>query len=151
MFKIQDVASFSFLSWHCKLHKSRRRRHGCVGKIFALFEGTPADILCSVAGIAACISVAKILEERQWRFLDHLLGATSLIFLLSWYFNIASQQVLSHFVKLPWWVYSALSLVSGIYIPRLAYRYLERHRDSRWVKVTALLLGQSFRKKTRKQ
>lgn len=110
----------------------------------------PMGVVCSMAGIAACISFAMILEEKNITFLDHLTGANYIIFLLSWYFNIASQQILAHFVKLPWWVYSVLSLISGIYIPWLGYKYLERHRNSRWVKVTAFLLGQSFRKKNGK-
>mgnify|MGYP000513368156 CR=1 FL=1 len=114
---------------------------------FALFENTQAAILCSIAGIVMCISFARILEEREWGFLDHLQGANYIIFLLSWYCNVASQQVLAHFVTLPWWVHTALSLISGIYVPWLGYKYLEKHQDSRWVKVTAFLLGQSFRKK----
>ncbi len=78
------------------------------------------------AGIAMCISFAKILEHRHYTFLDHLTGTNYLIFLLSWFCNVAAQQVLSHFVVLPWWVYTLLSLISGIYIPWLAYRYLLR-------------------------
>lgn len=108
---------------------------------------TPLRPLCSLAGIAMCISFAKILEYRRYTFLDHLTGANYMIFLLSWFCNVASQQVLSHFVRLPWWVYSVLSLVSGIYIPWRAYRYLLRHRKSRWVRLTALFLGQSLKDK----
>ena len=109
---------------------------------FYAFEFTVWWPICSLLGIMMCISLAKILEDRNLRFLDHLKGATYLIFLLSWYFNVASQQVLSHFVALPWWCYSILSLITGIYVPWLAYRYLSTHRDSRWVRVTSLLLGQ---------
>lgn len=115
--------------------------------LFKLLESSSFYFLCSLAGIAMCISLAKILEERQWRFLDHLMGANYLIFLLSWYFNIASQQVLAHFVTLPWWVHTALSLISGIYVPWLGYKYLEAHQQSRWVRVTSFLLGQSFKSK----
>jgi len=118
--------------------------------LFALFSTTAAEIFCSVAGIAMCISLARILEDRDWRFLDHLMGANYIIFLLSWYCNIASQQVLAHFISLPWWVHTALSLISGIYVPWLVYKYLEKHQESRRVKVVALLLGQSFRKKNAK-
>ena len=103
--------------------------------------------LCSLAGIGMCISFAKILEHRHLTFLDHLTGANYMIFLLSWFCNVGAQQVLSHLVSLPWWVYSALSLVSGIYIPWLAYRYLLRHRNSRWVRLAAFLLGQSLKNK----
>ena len=94
--------------------------------------------------------MAKILEHRNYGFLDHLIGANYLIFLLSWYCNVASQQVLSHFVALPWWVYSVLSLVSGIYVPWLGYRYLKTHSHSRWVRVAAFLLGQNIQSGSRK-
>lgn len=115
--------------------------------LFVLLENTPAAIVCSMAGIAMCVSLSKILEARDITFLDHLMGANYIIFLLSWYCNVVAQQVLAHLITLPWWVHTALSLLSGIYIPWLAYRYLEHHQHSRWVKFTAFLLGQSFRRK----
>ncbi len=80
--------------------------------------------LCTTMGIAMCMSVSKILEKFDHTFIDHLIGANYTIFLLSWYCNIASQQVLHHFVELPWWCYSALSLFSGIYIPWAVYRIM---------------------------
>ncbi len=115
--------------------------------LFFLTEGTPWIRFCSVAGIAMCVSVAKLMERHGVTILDHLIGANYMIFLLSWYCNVATQQVLHHLIQLPWWCYTLLSLVSGIYIPWLGYRYLQSHPDSRWVRVTALLLGQSFKKR----
>lgn len=114
---------------------------------FIVFEGTSLMYICAVFGIMMCISLAKIIDRRGNKFLDRLTGANFLIFLLSWYCNVLSQQVLAHFVELPWWIYSSLSLVAGIYIPWLAYKYLERHQHSRWIRFTSVLLGQSFRKK----
>lgn len=104
------------------------------------------SLFCSFAGIIMCISFAKILATREKCFLDHLVGANYLIFLLSWYCNVLSQQVLHHYVALPWWVYSLLSLISGIYIPWLIYRYMLAHRQNRSVKVVAFLLGQNINK-----
>ena len=118
--------------------------------LFFLLEHTRWFAVCSMVGICMCVSMAKILEHRNYGFLDHLIGANYLIFLLSWYCNVASQQVLSHFVALPWWVYSVLSLVSGIYVPWLGYRYLKTHSHSRWVRVAAFLLGQNIQSGSRK-
>lgn len=112
---------------------------------FFLFEHTKLMFFCSVAGIAMCISFAKILVKKGWKLLDHLVGANYIIFLLSWYFNIAAQQVLHHLVELPWWVYTVLSLVAGIYVPWLFYRYLLRHPDSRWATFSRLFLGQNIK------
>lgn len=115
--------------------------------LFFLTENTLWIRLCSIVGIAMCISVAKLMERHGVTILDHLVGANYMIFLLSWYCNVATQQVLHHLIEFPWWCYTLLSLVSGIYIPWLGYRYLQSHPDSRWVRVTALLLGQSFKKR----
>lgn len=115
--------------------------------LFLLFEDSPLRFLCSLTGIAMCMSLARIMEERRWQFLDHLKAANYMIFLLSWYFNIAAQQVLAHFVALPWWVHTSLSLIAGIYIPWLGYKYLEKHQDNRLIRITSYILGQSFRKR----
>lgn len=115
--------------------------------LFYIGEGTWVARLGSVFGIAMCISIAKLLVKHNLTFLDHLIGANYIIFLLSWYCNVASQQVLSHYVSLPWWCYTVLSLLSGIYVPWLFYRFLQSRRGSRlWCSV-ALLLGQSLKKK----
>ena len=114
---------------------------------FMFFEGSAWMILCSITGICMCMSLAKILESRRIGVFDHLIGANYMIFLLSWYFNVATQQVLAAFVSLPWWIHTLMSLTAGIYIPYLFYRYMQSHPDSRIVRVSAYVLGQSLRKK----
>lgn len=124
----------------------------CAACWLGLFAAVESDILpwaaplCTISGIAMCISITRIMERKNITILDHLCGANYLIFLTSWFLNVLTQQVLAHFVTLPWWVHSALSLIAGIYVPWLGYRYLRTHRNSRWARITALLLGQSFRK-----
>lgn len=113
---------------------------------FFLLEHTMTFYICSLMGIVTSISISKILVRRQWKFLDHLKGANFIIFLLSWYCNVFFQQFLAHFFSLPWWIHTLLSLISGIYIPWLGYKYLERHQDSKWIRLTSTLLGQSFKK-----
>lgn len=110
--------------------------------LFFLTEGTRLTLLCSLAGIMMLLSVTRILEKRSHCALDRLVGANYMIFLLSWYCNVVCQQVLYHFLPMPWWIHSLLSLTAGIYIPWLGYRYLRSHPDSRWVRLTAFLLGQ---------
>lgn len=113
--------------------------------LFFTTENTEWFKLCSLVGIIMCISIAKIIERYKIRILDHLTGVYYMIFLLSWYCNVISQQVLHHFVELPWWCYTVLSLISGIYVPWLVYRYLENHYDKKWVRVTATILGHKFK------
>jgi hypothetical protein len=65
-----------------------------------------------------------------------------MIFLLSWYANVVSQQVLSHIIVMPWYCYSILSVALGIYIPVAIYNYLREHREHKAAKLCSLLLGQ---------
>jgi len=119
--------------------------------LFFLFEHTVWMPLCSAVGICACMSFAKILEQKKIGWLDPFLGANYLIFLLSWYFNIATQQILSKFVELPWQVHTFLSITCGFFVPWLMFRYMQRHRNSLPVRVAAYLLGQSLYKRGEKQ
>ena len=108
-------------------------------------ENTGFVTLCSLAGIMMCISFAKVLEVRGFDFLDHLIGTNYMIFLLSWYANVLCQQVTRHFVELPWWVYSIMSLVAGVYVPVLCYKLLQKHHGHKVARSAAFLLGQSFK------
>lgn len=116
--------------------------------LFIEGEGTPLRVPCALAGICMMISLTRILERRGVGILDSLVGANYLIFLLSWYLNVLCQQVLGHFVALPWYVHTLLSLAAGIFVPWLGYRYMLRHPAGRWVRISALLLGQSLKPNT---
>ena len=101
--------------------------------------------ICGLTGIGMIISVAKTLERKKIRVLDHLIGSNYMIFLLSWYFNVITQQVLSHIITLPWWIHTALSLVCGIYFPWIIYIYMQHNSHARPVKAAAFILGQSLK------
>ena len=113
--------------------------------LYFLLDDTLLMPLCSLSGIIMCVSLSKVMVSRGIRFLDHLVGANYIIFLLSWYFNVLTQQILHGFVELPWFVYTAMSLVSGIYVPWLFYRFMRTHPDNCITNLSKLLLGQSFK------
>lgn len=117
------------------------------GVSFYLFEETPLMPICSICGIIMCVALAKIMVYKNVTILDHLVGANYIIFLLSWYFNVLCQQVLHRFVEMPWPVYTGMSLLSGIYIPWLFYRYMQTHPDNYVTRFSKLLLGQSFKRR----
>lgn len=73
--------------------------------LFFLVENTDWMAFCSLSGIDMCISFARMWEKSGLGFLDMFIGSNYMIFLLSWFFNVASQQVLHHLVELPWWIY----------------------------------------------
>lgn len=114
------------------------------GFSFWMLEVSSLIIICSFFGILMCISIAKIIEYKNWGFLNHLKGANYLIFLLSWYFNIFSQQILAYYFDMPWWIHTSLSIIFGIYMPFLAYIYLKGNQHKKWVRITSYCLGQSF-------
>ncbi len=115
----------------------------CWALLFFAFEDTTLIMLCSFAGIAMSVSLAKILVAKHITTLNHLRGSTYMIFLLSWFFNIASQQVLAHFTDFPWWVYSSLSLLTGVYGPWVIYKLLKRYKTHSTSQVVSFLLGQN--------
>lgn len=115
--------------------------------LFFLTEGSQWSAICSVFGIMMCISVSKIMECRGITLLDPIIGANYMIFLLSWYFNVLSQQVLAYFTDMPWWCYTAVSLFSAIYFPLMLYRLMKRNAGMKWVRIGSLLLGQNIVRK----
>lgn len=116
----------------------------CWALSFTLIHDSNLFNICAFLGITMCISLARILTNVKQCPLDHLVGANYLIFLLSWYCNVCAQQLLAHFISIPWWTHSILSIIAGIYIPWLGYKYLQTHQHSNWVKTASFLLGQTF-------
>lgn len=112
-------------------------------------ESTLCGFACALTAIVMIISLVNILVAKKVTVLDHLAGSTYMIFLLSWFANVACQQVLSHLVSLPWWVYSLLSLTLGVYMPWLVYRWLiNKNADGssgRLRLATAFVLGHRLR------
>ena len=74
--------------------------------------------LCSIVGIVMCISFARILESNDIKILEPFIGANYMIFLLSWYFNIFSQQVLHSFmVVFHYYIFRFRCIYAVAYIP----------------------------------
>lgn len=82
------------------------------------------QMLMSVAGIAMMLCLALNISGRT-RFWKHLDGMNYMMYLLSWFTCVASQQLLAHFTDFPWWVYTVLAFASSIYIPLFIGRTLQ--------------------------
>ncbi|MCM1076029.1 MAG: acyltransferase [Bacteroides sp.] len=102
--------------------------------------------VCQFCGICMIISIAKIMESHHITWLDHLTGSNYIIFLLSWYFNVFSQQIMSRIVSLPWWAYTLMSLIAGVYGPYMFYRYMKMNREKKIVRAISFLLGQNLKR-----
>lgn len=104
--------------------------------------------LCALAGIGMIISLANLLAHHKITVLDHLDGATYMIFLLSWFCHVLSQQVLHHFSDFPWWIYTVISISTAIHVPLFIYRFLYRHSDrNRLCAILLFILGHSSKPK----
>lgn len=110
-------------------------------------ERSVVNYVCSLSGICMMISFVNVLVKYNVKVLDHLEGATYMIFLLSWFCNVGSQQVLHYFTDFPWWIYTITSIFTAIYIPWLVYKFLLKYSGrSRVCAVTSYLLGYNFKK-----
>lgn len=109
---------------------------------FYSLEGIVFSFISSIMGIAMIVSLCKIMVRHDIKVLNHLVGASYMIFLLSWYFNTLSQQILHHFTDFPWWIYTLLSFISGIYAPWIVYKLLMKYgKENNYGKYIAFVLG----------
>lgn len=105
--------------------------------------GNCFEVVMAINGILMSISLGHFYIKRNWRFFHHLYGASAAIYIFSWFPQVASQQVLTKIIPLPWSVTMPLATISGIYIPLLLYKLIGYVKTRfRYGKYIALLLGQ---------
>lgn len=109
---------------------------------FNALDGYTQYLSCGIWGTLMIMSLSLFLEKHVIMIFEHLVGANYMIFLLSWYFNVAAQQVLSRVVVMPWYYYSIFSVVLGIYIPLLLYKLLCKYNERKLVRYMSFVLGQ---------
>lgn len=94
-------------------------------------------LLSSFNGILMSVALAHLYIAGKMRFLDHLDGATYTIYLLSWFPQVASQQILISLVPgITWHVTTALAFFSGLYVPLMVHRWVRKRSGSpscRWI------------------
>lgn len=113
---------------------------------FCPMEGKAINLVTSIAGVATMLSLALNVSTatRLWIHLD---GMNYMMYLLSWFTCVASQQVLHHFTDFPWWVYTATAVLSSIYIPWAIGRTLQHLAPTSKAACTILwLLGHNAKK-----
>lgn len=94
-------------------------------------------LLTSFNGILMSVALAHLYIAGKMRFLDHLDGATYTIYLLSWFPQVASQQILMSLVPgITWHVTTVLAFFSGLYVPLMVHRWVRKRSGSpscRWI------------------
>ncbi len=87
------------------------------------------------------VALAKVYINLNASFLNHLFGASFAIYLFSWFPQVASQQIFIGITHSPWWVGSILAFTSGVYIPLLIYRLIQKYKESKPGRVMAFFSG----------
>lgn len=94
-------------------------------------------LLTSFNGILMSVALAHLYVAGRLRFLDHLDGASYTIYLLSWFPQVASQQILMSLVPgITWHVTTVLAFFSGLYVPLAVHRWVRKRSGSpscRWI------------------
>lgn len=113
----------------------------CIHKYYDM--GDWFEVVMALNGITMSISLGYFYIKRNWCFFHHLYGASAAIYIFSWFPQVASQQVLTKIIPLPWSVTMPLATISGIYISLLLYKLIGYVKTRfRYGKYIALLLGQ---------
>lgn len=99
------------------------------------------DVLMAINGILLSISLGKIYVANNYKFFHHLFGASYVIYLLSWFPQVLSQQVFLGITHVYWMIGSGLAIVTGVYIPLLMYRWILANRENIIGKISAFLIG----------
>lgn len=100
------------------------------------------DIVAAFSGIMFCMLLAQVYVNANVHFLDHLFGASYIIYLFSWFPQTACRQVLLGMTNVPVWFSGVLALLFGIYVPLLIFRLMVRYKETKLGKVVAFLTGQ---------
>jgi fucose 4-O-acetylase-like acetyltransferase len=111
---------------------------------FFMCERSDIRLVTSIFGIAMCYSLSIFIVKHDYQIFDKIIGYNYIIFLLSWFCTVLSQQVLSHYISLPWYCYTILSLTTGIYIP-IAINKLINTRSTKISQSLLFLLGQKHK------
>lgn len=84
-----------------------------------------SQLICSLVGIGMLISLSLLICEWPLGW-NHLEGYNYMMYLLSWFTCVISQQVLHYFTDFPWWTYTFIALLTSIYVPWSIGKLLHR-------------------------
>lgn len=102
---------------------------------FLLPEDVPGlDTLFACNGILMALAFAEIYVGCGCRFFKPFYGCSYTVYLFSWFFQVASQQVFLSVTGLPWGYGTALAITLGFFGPFAIYKSLVRFDEIRFVR-----------------
>lgn len=99
------------------------------------------NLLTAFNGILLSLCLSRLYVQNDWRFFHAYFGASYMIYLLSWFPQVATEQIFMRLVAVPWWVSGVLAALLGFYLPFVVYKWLVAHKASRFGKVLAFVTG----------
>lgn len=115
--------------------------------LFSFSNGDGWSFIVSLVGIIMCITLSKLLCMKRRRFMEWWLGSSYIIFLLSWFCNVSTQQMLHHYVDMHWGWHTFLSIVSSMTVPVFIYKWMCSEPTNVFKRNISFLLGISNVKK----
>lgn len=110
------------------------------GAAFVVPEDVPGlDTLFACNGILMALAFAEIYVGGGCRFFKPFYGCSYTVYLFSWFFQVASQQVFLSVTGLPWGYGTALAVVLGFFGPFAIYKCLVRFERIRIVRLAKSL------------
>ena len=100
-----------------------------------------SEVIAAVNGIAMSMALGQLYVAARLKFINHLYGATFTIYLLSWFPQVASQQLLLAVTDVPWPVTTTLAFISGVYVPLIVYRWVQSNKSCRAARAVAWVIG----------
>lgn len=92
---------------------------------FLIPENIPGlDVLFACNGILMSLALAEIYCGGSFRFFKPFYGCSYTVYLFSWFFQVASQQVFLSVTGLPWGCGTALAITLGFFGPFAIYKFI---------------------------
>ncbi len=98
--------------------------------------------LTALVGIIFTLSLGQLYLNSKLQFANILYGITYAIYLFSWFPQSALRVIIYDYADISPWIGVPISSLSGIVLPWLVYKLLQRGKRIRVGRIVAQLLGQ---------
>lgn len=98
--------------------------------------------IAAINGIILSLCLGYIYKKCKHTFFHLFFGASSTIYLLSWFPQVASQQILLTICpSTPWWISMFLAIFTGMLFPLYIYKWVMNHKNNKITRFIAPVIG----------
>ena len=95
----------------------------CYGSFLLGFK--TANFVCSLNGILMSYTLGCLYASGNYRFFNHLFGASFTIYQYSWFAQTLCFQFVYRITGIPFYVAVVLAIITGVYFPWFIYRWMK--------------------------